>query len=202
MPVLEAADGMEVRRDHFYVIPPNASLEIADGRLRTAPRIQSHHPHLPVDRFLRSLAQDADERAVAVILSGSGSTVRWPRRGKSKQRDHRAGEGSAGIPACPTAPKRSRRHHENRAAGPRIGLTLARIWLNAGGSITEHSEGGAKQRFLCVAAHRRCSRRAACMRSRIGHREIQPRASDYEDVSTRRRRWPRCDAWDTKSTGA
>lgn len=73
MPIHEAKDGVVVKPDCIYVIPPDTSLAIRDGRLVLSPRLHSQHPHLPVDFFLRSLAEDQKSNAVGVILSGNGS---------------------------------------------------------------------------------------------------------------------------------
>jgi two-component system CheB/CheR fusion protein len=73
MPVLEAADGMPVERDHVYVIPPSFYLSIHEGALRlTRPR-ERHGARMPFDFFLHSLAADCGERAACVILSGTGA---------------------------------------------------------------------------------------------------------------------------------
>lgn len=70
MPVVEIADKTKISPNHVYVIPPDATLTIKQGQLRlTKPRQQP----LTVDPFLRSLAEDQGENAIAVILSGSGS---------------------------------------------------------------------------------------------------------------------------------
>ena len=73
MPVSEAADGMPLEANHVYVIPANVDLTIAHGRLRLAPRTQTPGSHMPIDRFLRSLADECGNRAIGVILSGAGS---------------------------------------------------------------------------------------------------------------------------------
>src|SRR5450759_3367156 len=73
MPVSEAADRMPVEGNHVYVIPPNGDLTIAQGVLRLAPRTQEPGPHMPIDRFLRSLADECGSRAIGVILSGAGT---------------------------------------------------------------------------------------------------------------------------------
>jgi two-component system CheB/CheR fusion protein len=73
MPVLEAADGMPVERDHVYVIPPAAYLSIHDGALRLTNPRERHGARMPIDFFLRSLAEDCGARAVCAVLSGSGS---------------------------------------------------------------------------------------------------------------------------------
>jgi two-component system CheB/CheR fusion protein len=74
IPVLQAIDGIEVEPNHLYVIPQDAGLEIAGNALRMIPRTPaSSGLHLPIDRFLRSLAQECGSRSIAVILSGSGT---------------------------------------------------------------------------------------------------------------------------------
>ena len=73
MPVSEAADGMAVEANHVYVIPANGDLTIARGSLKLVPRTQTPGTHLPIDRFLRSLADECGSRSIGVILSGTGS---------------------------------------------------------------------------------------------------------------------------------
>jgi len=73
MRVVEVDDGMVVRPDCTYIIPPNHDMAILNGTLNlmefTAPRGQ----RMPVDFFFRSLAQDQHARAIGIILSGTGS---------------------------------------------------------------------------------------------------------------------------------
>ena len=73
MVVSEAADGMPVEANHVYVIPANSDLTIEKGMLRLGPRAQEQGPHMPIDRFLRSLAEECGSRAIGVILSGAGT---------------------------------------------------------------------------------------------------------------------------------
>jgi two-component system CheB/CheR fusion protein len=73
MPVSEAADAMPVEANHVYVIPANGDLTIAQGVLKLAPRTQGPGAHMPIDRFLRSLAEECGSRAIGVILSGAGT---------------------------------------------------------------------------------------------------------------------------------
>ena len=73
MPVREATDGLELIGDHVYVGPSEADLLIAGGRLHLTPREPEAGHHLPIDGFLRSLAADAGEQAIGVILSGAAS---------------------------------------------------------------------------------------------------------------------------------
>ncbi len=73
MPVIEASQGLAVAPDHVYIIPPNTYIAIAQGLLQIIPRGEVSGPHLPVDHFLRSLAQAQQTRAIGVVFSGTGS---------------------------------------------------------------------------------------------------------------------------------
>src|SRR5258706_5026662 len=73
IPVVEVADGTVVRPDHIYVIPPDKVMSIKSGILRLGARVLTHGQHLPIDHFLRSLAEDSADRAISVILSGTAS---------------------------------------------------------------------------------------------------------------------------------
>ena len=73
IPVSEVTDGEIIQRDHVYVIPANANMIIQDGVLRLAPREPARGRHMPIDYFLRSLAEDRGDQAIVVILSGTAS---------------------------------------------------------------------------------------------------------------------------------
>jgi len=73
MPVRQVIDGVAVERNHVYVIPPNQDLALLQGRLHLLAPSARRGLRLPIDHFFRSLAQDQGERAIAVVLSGTGS---------------------------------------------------------------------------------------------------------------------------------
>ena len=73
MVVAEAGDGMVVYPNRVYVIPPNTELTLRDARLYLLDPSQRRGLRLPIDFFLRALAEDRRESAVGVILSGMGS---------------------------------------------------------------------------------------------------------------------------------
>jgi two-component system, chemotaxis family, CheB/CheR fusion protein len=73
MTVQQAADDVQVEPNHVYVIPPNTELAIFHGKLQLTDQGSSVVMRMPIDFFLRSLAEDQGSRAVAVILSGTGS---------------------------------------------------------------------------------------------------------------------------------
>ncbi|UYZ64656.1 CheR family methyltransferase [Hymenobacter weizhouensis] len=73
MPVVEARDGLRLRPNHVYVIPPDRYLSVLHGRLLLLQPTQPPGRRLPIDFFLQTLAKDARERAVCIIFSGLGS---------------------------------------------------------------------------------------------------------------------------------
>jgi two-component system CheB/CheR fusion protein len=73
MPVHETRDGMRLDADHVYVIPPTVDIALEDGHIRHVPRGPRLTPHLPIDLFLRTLADVKGHQAIAVILSGTGA---------------------------------------------------------------------------------------------------------------------------------
>jgi two-component system, chemotaxis family, CheB/CheR fusion protein len=73
MPVVEVKQGMRVEGNHVYVIPPNADMSISKGVLHLATPSSDRARRMPIDSFLRSLAEDQEGRAIGVILSGTAS---------------------------------------------------------------------------------------------------------------------------------
>ncbi len=73
MKVQQVTDLLKVKPDCVYVIPPNKSLSILNGALHLFAPVETHGLRLPIDTFLRSLADDRHEKSVAIILSGMGS---------------------------------------------------------------------------------------------------------------------------------
>ena len=73
MPVVEVSDGLAVEPDHVYVIPPNKGMTIREGNLLLAPRAEASRLLRPIDDFLIALAEEQGNRAIGVVLSGTGS---------------------------------------------------------------------------------------------------------------------------------
>jgi len=73
MPVHRAEDGMEVLADNVYLIPPKKNLTIFHGKLLLNDKAINQGINLPIDIFLKSLAEDQGEHTIAIILSGTGS---------------------------------------------------------------------------------------------------------------------------------
>jgi len=73
MPVSQVTEGMPVKANHVYVVPPNSFMRAQDGILKLEPRQEIRGINMPIDHFFRSLAQNHGSRAIGMILSGTGS---------------------------------------------------------------------------------------------------------------------------------
>ena len=72
--IREARNNTKVEPAHVYVIPPNTLMTISRGKLKITSRIKrADGRYLPVDFFMNSLAQEGKEKAIGIILSGTGS---------------------------------------------------------------------------------------------------------------------------------
>ena len=87
MEVFVVEDGMQIRPNCAYIIPPNRDMALLNGTLHLLEPTLARGIRLPIDFFFRSLAQDQHERAICIVLSGTGSdgtlgvrgAWRWPR---------------------------------------------------------------------------------------------------------------------------
>jgi two-component system CheB/CheR fusion protein len=73
MQVFEVQDGMEVKANCTYIIPPGRDMAFRDGKLQLSEPSAPRGHHLPIDFFFRSLTKDQHERAIGIVLSGTGS---------------------------------------------------------------------------------------------------------------------------------
>jgi two-component system, chemotaxis family, CheB/CheR fusion protein len=73
MPIYRVEDGMAVRANSIYLLPPRKEMIISGGKLLLTDKDPQQDLSLPIDHFFRSLAQDAGPRAIAIVLSGTGS---------------------------------------------------------------------------------------------------------------------------------
>src|SRR5688500_4945283 len=73
MPVAEVKGDEKVEPDHVYVIPPPYDIAITDGTLKLVPRTQTGGQHMPIDLFMRTLAEVQASKAIGVVLSGTAS---------------------------------------------------------------------------------------------------------------------------------
>ena len=73
MTVTQAADRMQLERNHVYLIPPGAYLAIDGDTLTLSKPTERHGTRMPVDFFLRSLADASGARAICILCSGTGA---------------------------------------------------------------------------------------------------------------------------------
>jgi two-component system, chemotaxis family, CheB/CheR fusion protein len=73
MNVVEASDNTPVQRDCVYVIPNNRNITIRKRTLLLSGKEQGRSPNMAIDIFLHSLATDIGDKAIAIILSGTGT---------------------------------------------------------------------------------------------------------------------------------
>jgi two-component system CheB/CheR fusion protein len=73
MKVLEVQDGMVVQINCVYIIPPNRDMAFMNGALHLLEPAAARGHRLPIDYLFSSLAQDQHERAIGIVLSGTGS---------------------------------------------------------------------------------------------------------------------------------
>ncbi|MCG6116134.1 MAG: PAS domain-containing protein [Mesorhizobium sp.] len=97
MPVVQVEDGMRLAANRVYVIAPDTDLRVSNGGLHvSSPADPRSHRH-PVDVLFSSLAVDQHERAIAIVLSGTGSN------GTEGLRDIRAEGGMSLVQSPDTA---------------------------------------------------------------------------------------------------
>lgn len=73
MPVSQVQKTERVMPNHVYLIPPNKTMTLQAGYLHLDATVARPRVPMPIDHFLYSLAADQQERAIGIILSGTGS---------------------------------------------------------------------------------------------------------------------------------
>jgi two-component system CheB/CheR fusion protein len=74
IPVIEAVDAMKIESNRIYVMPSNVDISITDGHFGLEPRVMDRHKqNLPIDIFMKSLAEVRKSQAIGVVLSGTAS---------------------------------------------------------------------------------------------------------------------------------
>jgi two-component system, chemotaxis family, CheB/CheR fusion protein len=73
MPIAEIQDGMELKPNNVYFNPPAKEVVIYQGVFHLVEPSEARYVRLPIDFFFRSLAQDLKEKAICIVLSGTGS---------------------------------------------------------------------------------------------------------------------------------
>jgi two-component system CheB/CheR fusion protein len=73
MDIYRVEDGMEIKKNAIYLIPPGKNMTIFKGKLFLTEQQPGRSLNLPIDIFMRSLAKDQGKNAIGIVLSGTGS---------------------------------------------------------------------------------------------------------------------------------
>jgi two-component system CheB/CheR fusion protein len=73
MEVKEATQGEIVNANFVYIIPPNKDLGIINGALQLLKPNETRSKRKAIDSFFKSLAHDQKEKAIGIVLSGTGT---------------------------------------------------------------------------------------------------------------------------------
>ena len=73
MPVRPVTETVAIQPNHVYVISPKSQLRMYDGKLEPTEGARRRGGTMTIDFFLETLADVHKQRAVGIILSGSGS---------------------------------------------------------------------------------------------------------------------------------
>jgi two-component system CheB/CheR fusion protein len=75
MPIKMAEEGVKPEKDHIYLIPRSTNLRLNDSGAFVLEKQERSKllPVLPIDIFFESMAKKVGERAIGVVLTGTGS---------------------------------------------------------------------------------------------------------------------------------
>lgn len=71
MKVQEAKNRMPIAINNVYILPPDKEMTIVNGALAIQRRKAKPHRHMPIDFFFTSLAEQQQEGAIGIVLSGA-----------------------------------------------------------------------------------------------------------------------------------
>lgn len=70
--IIEVTNHIHIAPNKVYLIPSTKFLRIKNGRLVLTDKKDKRPPHLTIDHFFLSLAEECGQRSIGVILSGTG----------------------------------------------------------------------------------------------------------------------------------
>jgi two-component system, chemotaxis family, CheB/CheR fusion protein len=76
MDVIQVTDQLKVKQNTVYLNPPEKQMALFNGTFHVSDSAQPRGLSLPIDFFFRSLAQDQGDKAICIILSGTGTVQR------------------------------------------------------------------------------------------------------------------------------
>ncbi len=66
-------DGIALEPDSIYLMPPRKNMLLGEGKLFLSEQMPEANVHMPIDTFLRTLAEDQQHKGIGIVLSGTGS---------------------------------------------------------------------------------------------------------------------------------
>lgn len=73
IPVTAVRSSAKLRTNHVYCLPSDREVELLDGEVLITDRLLSDDRRVPINLFFRSAAGTYKERAITILLSGTGS---------------------------------------------------------------------------------------------------------------------------------
>ncbi|WP_016956234.1 chemotaxis protein CheB [Catenovulum agarivorans] len=73
MPTHQAEEGEEVQANSVYLMPPGKLMRVVEGKIYLSELPPDNRISLPINEFFRSLAEDQQNHAIGILLSGTGS---------------------------------------------------------------------------------------------------------------------------------
>ncbi|MGF7080264.1 chemotaxis protein CheB [Mucilaginibacter sp. UYCu711] len=70
--VVEAIENVDIKANTVYLIPSNKFMIVKNGRLILSDKKDQPRPHMTIDYFFNSLAEERGNKAIGIILSGTG----------------------------------------------------------------------------------------------------------------------------------
>jgi two-component system CheB/CheR fusion protein len=71
--VIEAVENVDIKTNTVYLIPSNKFMIVKKGRLILSDKKDKPRPHMTIDYFFTSLAKERGNKAIGIILSGTGN---------------------------------------------------------------------------------------------------------------------------------
>jgi two-component system CheB/CheR fusion protein len=71
--VVEATENVDIKANTVYLIPSNKFMAVIKGRLILSDKKDQPRPHMTIDYFFNSLAEERGKKAIGIILSGTGN---------------------------------------------------------------------------------------------------------------------------------
>ncbi len=85
MAVNGVENGIKIEPNMVYVNPPGMEVSLVNRTLHSTEPRTGKAPLFPIDSFFRSIAKSEKEKAICVILSGTGTDGTWGLKPSKKQ---------------------------------------------------------------------------------------------------------------------